>query len=118
VADQHRRPARALARPTSADIFSSSHVDYEFGSTSSASSSSWPCSGSPRRGATDPVCGMKVDGDKAVTKVFDGETYYFCSTHCLHAFEANPDVYRRGIASEGHGHTAMPTTEPIPKESQ
>jgi YHS domain-containing protein len=40
-----------------------------------------------RRGATDPMCGMKVDRAKAVTKEFDGETFYFCSTHCLHAFE-------------------------------
>ena len=41
-----------------------------------------------RRGATDPVCGMKVDREKALTKELDGETHYFCSTHCLHAFEA------------------------------
>jgi YHS domain-containing protein len=43
-----------------------------------------------RRGATDPVCGMKVDRAKAVVKEFGGETYYFCSGHCLHAFEAAP----------------------------
>ena len=43
-----------------------------------------------RRGATDPVCGMKVDRSKAITKTIAGETYYFCSEHCLHAFEANP----------------------------
>jgi YHS domain-containing protein len=49
---------------------------------------------------------MKVDRDRAVTKVLDGRTYYFCSTHCLHAFEAEPDVYRRGIASADHGHAA------------
>ena len=46
-----------------------------------------------RRGATDPVCGMKVDRDKAVTKELGGETYYFCSTGCLHAFEADPSGY-------------------------
>jgi uncharacterized protein len=39
-----------------------------------------------RRGATDPVCGMKVDRAKAVPKEFDGETFYFCSEHCLHTF--------------------------------
>ncbi len=40
-----------------------------------------------RRGATDPVCGMKVDRAKAITQQIGGETYYFCSEHCLDAFE-------------------------------
>jgi uncharacterized protein len=46
------------------------------------------------RGATDPVCGMKVDRSKAVTKTVGGETFYFCSEHCLHAF-AEGDASRR-----------------------
>ncbi|HET8761081.1 MAG TPA: heavy metal translocating P-type ATPase, partial [Nitrospiria bacterium] len=34
---------------------------------------------------------MTVDEDSAEGKtVFDGRTYYFCSAHCLRAFEANP----------------------------
>jgi YHS domain-containing protein len=41
-----------------------------------------------RRGATDPVCGMKVDRHKAVTTTAAGRTFYFCSAHCLHTFEA------------------------------
>jgi uncharacterized protein len=49
-----------------------------------------------RRGARDPVCGMKVDRDKSTRMDFAGETYYFCSSHCLHAFEIDPDRYRRG----------------------
>jgi uncharacterized protein len=40
-----------------------------------------------RRGVTDPVCGMKVDKAKAIHMDFAGETFYFCSEHCLHAFE-------------------------------
>ncbi len=40
-----------------------------------------------RRGVTDPVCGMKVDRAKAITKAADGQTFYFCSEHCLHQFE-------------------------------
>ena len=32
---------------------------------------------------------MKVDRAKAIAKQFDGETFYFCSTHCLHAFEVD-----------------------------
>jgi uncharacterized membrane protein YraQ (UPF0718 family) len=35
-----------------------------------------------RRGATDPVCGMKVDRAKALTA--DGQ--FFCSEHCRHAY--------------------------------
>ena len=41
-----------------------------------------------RRGVTDPVCGMQVDRDKAVTLERDGRTHYFCSEHCRHRFEA------------------------------
>jgi uncharacterized membrane protein YraQ (UPF0718 family) len=45
------------------------------------------------RGTTDPVCGMKVDRAKAVTKNLAGQTFSFCSEHCLHAFEADPAKY-------------------------
>ena len=38
------------------------------------------------RGSTDPVCGMRVDRDKAVRLERDGETLYFCSEHCLQRF--------------------------------
>jgi uncharacterized protein len=41
-----------------------------------------------RRGVTDPVCGMKVEKAKAIRVDFAGEKIYFCSDHCLHAFEA------------------------------
>ena len=51
-----------------------------------------------RRGVTDPVCGMKVDKAKAIRMDFGEETFYFCSEHCLHAFETKPcdqttDIY-------------------------
>jgi YHS domain-containing protein len=41
-----------------------------------------------RRGATDPVCGMKVDRGKALTLERGGRLYFFCSEHCRHAFQA------------------------------
>jgi uncharacterized protein len=85
------------ARPTRADIFSSITVNYKlflniaglvvFGVLF------WL---TVRRGATDPVCGMTVDRAKAVTKEKDGRTFYFCSDHCLHAFEAEPERYLHG----------------------
>jgi uncharacterized protein len=40
-----------------------------------------------RRGVTDPVCGMKVDKAKAIRTDVGTETFYFCSAHCLHAYE-------------------------------
>ncbi len=57
-----------------------------------------------RRGATDPMCGMKVDRAKAVTKELGGQTFYFCSEHCLHAFEVDPDRHRREPANVAHAH--------------
>jgi uncharacterized membrane protein YraQ (UPF0718 family) len=36
-----------------------------------------------RRGATDPVCGMKVDKARAIS----AHDHHFCSEHCLHAYE-------------------------------
>src|SRR5574338_999954 len=35
----------------------------------------------------DPICGMTVDPAKAAGSFeYEGKTYYFCSTHCLHRF--------------------------------
>ncbi len=46
--------------------------------------------------ALDPVCGMTVDPAKAAGQVdYRGETYYFCSQHCVHAFKADPEKYLR-----------------------
>jgi uncharacterized protein len=88
-------------RPTRADIFGSVKLDYKlvtnvlglivfatlFGLTI-------------RRGATDPMCGMKVDRKKALTMDFAGETHYFCSEHCLHAFEIDPEQHLGHAAPE------------------
>jgi len=44
--------------------------------------------------AVDPVCGMKVDPSKAKYKsVYKGNIYYFCSIHCMKAFEKDPEFY-------------------------
>jgi len=42
-----------------------------------------------RRSVTDPMCGMKVDRAKAIRMDFGAQTFYFCSEHCLHAFEVD-----------------------------
>jgi len=52
------------------------------------------------------VCGMKVDRDKALTAVFAGTTYYFCSEHCRRAFEANEAEHAPGDTRAEHKHPA------------
>jgi YHS domain-containing protein len=42
-----------------------------------------------RRGVTDPVCGMRVDRDKAVTAVVGGREHHFCSEGCRDTFLAD-----------------------------
>src|SRR4026208_999930 len=42
----------------------------------------------------DPVCGMTVDPEHAAGSVeYQGKTYYFCSTHCVHRFRENPESF-------------------------
>ncbi|MGH9845401.1 MAG: heavy metal translocating P-type ATPase [Blastocatellia bacterium] len=42
----------------------------------------------------DPVCGMTVNPAKAAGRFeHNGKTYYFCSEHCLHKFQANPEAF-------------------------
>jgi uncharacterized protein len=41
-----------------------------------------------RTGATDPMCGMKVDRTRALRAERDGHTFFFCSAHCRDAFFA------------------------------
>jgi YHS domain-containing protein len=77
-------------RPSRGDVFGSIRVDYKLFlnilGVAIFTALFWLTA---RRGATDPMCGMKVDRAKAITKEFDGQTFYFCSTHCLHAFEVD-----------------------------
>src|SRR6185503_6642516 len=42
----------------------------------------------------DPVCGMTVDPERAAGSFeYQGKTYYFCSTHCVHRFQENPESF-------------------------
>ena len=41
-----------------------------------------------RRGATDPVCGMKVDRERAVRLERAGHVHFFCSEDCLREYES------------------------------
>ena len=47
----------------------------------------------------DPVCGMTVDPQNAAGSfVYEGKTYHFCSTHCLHRFEKDPQSFLQKTA--------------------
>ncbi|HSH22338.1 MAG TPA: YHS domain-containing protein [Candidatus Caenarcaniphilales bacterium] len=56
--------------------------------------------------ATDPVCGMDVDIERAQhTAEYQGTSYYFCSRGCKLDFEEDPErfldpAYRPSM--EGH----------------
>jgi uncharacterized membrane protein YraQ (UPF0718 family)/YHS domain-containing protein len=74
-------------RPTREDVFGSIELDYKLVLNVLAAvvfaALMWMTA---RRGATDPVCGMKVDRAKAVVREHDGHRVYFCSEHCAHAY--------------------------------
>ncbi|MBI3279733.1 MAG: heavy metal translocating P-type ATPase [Acidobacteria bacterium] len=51
-----------------------------------------PTTEAPRR---DPVCGMEVTPESGAAKVeHNGQTDYFCSTHCAEKFKSSPAKYR------------------------
>jgi len=81
-------------RPSRDDIFGSIGLDYKLFLNALGlgifAALFWVTA---RRGATDPVCGMKVDRAKAVRKQHSGQTHYFCSAQCQGAFEAEPQRY-------------------------
>ena len=70
-------------RPSRGDVFGSIQVDYKLAlnivGTLIFVALIWL---TKSRGATDPVCGMKVDREKALTAEHDGHTFFFCSEHC------------------------------------
>jgi Cu+-exporting ATPase len=41
----------------------------------------------------DPVCNMAVSSDSEYHYQHAGVNYYFCSEHCLHKFQENPEQY-------------------------
>ena len=50
-------------------------------------------------GEIDPVCGMTVNPATAAGQVTHaGQTYYFCSRHCVARFQAHPERYLGGAA--------------------
>src|SRR5689334_23967345 len=51
--------------------------------------------------SVDPVCAMTVDPNHAAGQdAYKGQTYYFCSTHCLHKFREDPELYLNKTAGQ------------------
>ncbi len=74
-------------RPGTEDVFGSIQVDYKLVLNVVATAVfAALLLLTRRRGATDPVCGMRVDRAKALTASDEGRTVYFCSEHCRAAF--------------------------------
>ncbi len=86
-------------RPTRADIFSSVKINYKlFTNVLGVAVFAALFALTMRRGATDPICGMKVNKNKAIRTQAGGQTLYFCSDHCAAA-----------ARHEGLPHRAMTT---------
>ncbi len=76
-------------RPTRGDIFAAVHVDYKLVTNVLGTAIFIALFALTRqRGATDPVCGMRVDRDSATTRELGGQTHYFCSEHCASSYLA------------------------------
>jgi uncharacterized membrane protein YraQ (UPF0718 family)/YHS domain-containing protein len=76
-------------RPSRADVFGHIAVDYKlFTNVLGLAVFTALFALTARRGATDPVCGMKVDRAKALRLQDGAVTQYFCSEHCLQAYRA------------------------------
>jgi uncharacterized membrane protein YraQ (UPF0718 family)/YHS domain-containing protein len=92
-------------RPTRADVFGSIQVDYKlFLNILGVAIFAALFYLTMRRGATDPVCGMKIDRKKAYLSEHDGRTVYFCSDHCRSKFERDPGGHltrTHGLAAAG-----------------
>lgn len=63
----------------------------------------------------DPVCGMSVDpaaaGDKK--SVYQGQTYYFCSTQCRDAFEKEPARYLKKSPNTDQAEKVRRAKDPV-----
>src|SRR5438270_238272 len=52
---------------------------------------------------TDPICGMTVEPARAAgSHVYNGQTYYFCSQHCLAEFKKDPEKFLKAQIQAHH----------------
>jgi len=60
--------------------------------------------------AVDPICGMQVDPDTALSSSKDSETFYFCSRHCQEKFESMDAPVSGCCQQESSGEKVKPTS--------
>ncbi len=90
------------ARPTRADIFGSVKVDYKLFTNGIGTGIFIALFAlTVRRGATDPMCGMKVDKQSAISVRHGGHTDYFCSRHCADEYAAQHAVVGAQATPDG-----------------
>src|SRR3977135_1476814 len=66
----------------------------------------------------DPICGMTVADDSPRRFALDGETYFFCSDHCLKKFSSEPKKYLQPTAAEPAGEGVIYTCPMHPQIRQ
>ena len=93
-------------RPDRADIFGSVQLNYKLVLNVLAAAvfaALWWLT--QRRGVTDPVCGMRVDRDRAITRTSGSRTVYFCSEGCAKAWESGQSAGGgRAVSVHAHPH--------------
>ena len=64
----------------------------------------------PAQEAIDPVCGMTIPTDGAITREYEGATYYFCSEICATRFDQDAVAYIAAsrLNLDGWGQTPTP----------
>ena len=92
-------------RPSRAHVFGSIGLGYKFWLNLAATivfvALTWL---TVRRGAVDPVCGMRVDRATAVVRRTPAGTRHFCSEHCAARFDAGAARGEGGpVGGVGHG---------------
>jgi uncharacterized membrane protein YraQ (UPF0718 family)/YHS domain-containing protein len=81
-------------RPSRAQVFPAIGVDYKLFLNLLAAVAFAALIGlTVRRGATDPVCRMRVDRRRALSREARGQRVYFCSSDCRDAFDVEPERY-------------------------
>ena len=60
--------------------------------------------------AIDPVCGMTIETEGAITREYDGSIYYLCSELCADRFDSDGEAYVAvsRLRLEGWGQTPRP----------
>ncbi len=75
-------------RPTRAEVFGAVTIDYTLVLNALATIAFATLLGlTRRRGAIDPVCGMRIDRASAIERVTDERSYWFCSEGCAETFD-------------------------------